>query len=93
MSEAGRAAGAGGWGLRGREPAGPAAARRTPAGGRVGRAGHGSGGGRGGERRAGGSRARRSGGGRRSSCFVSRHICGPSIFAVGREVTVGKGWR
>lgn len=44
-------------------------------------------------RLSGGSRARRSGGGRRSSCFVSRHICGPSIFAEGREVTVGKGWR
>ncbi|XP_066846673.1 collagen alpha-1(I) chain-like [Anser cygnoides] len=33
----------------------------------------------------GGSGARRSGGGRRSGCFVSRHLSGPSIFAEGRE--------
>lgn len=85
MSEAGRAAGAGGRGLRGREPAGPVAARRRPAGGeggkkggRAGRAGHGSGGGRGG---GGGEAAGDEAGGR------AGRLCGgeePSAAVWGR---------
>lgn len=97
MSTAGRAAGAGGRGLPGREPAGPAAAgRESGAGERAGRAGHGSlrGGRSGGRAGRRGERGALGEGGRAPlELFCQPPYLWAEYFRGGEGVTVGKGWR